>query len=282
MYGNFSETGLAPVKTAAFRPETQLQMPTVPPTAARNIPFMPGGKERMMDKSEPRPSGDDRLKDGIQLFNLEKWEDALATLLMVDVGDLAQKDRVELSYYTGLCHTKLGKQEEAIPFLDNVVTAGGDMLRVYQCRMTLAYIHLTAGRSKIAEFEMKRLMDSGFESPQMFNTMAYAAYTRKHYRHAIQYYEKSLKLDENNATALNCMGYILVDSGIDPLKGLRYCRHAVDIKPDNAAYLDSLGWACFKCSDPTAAKGWLKKALEIAPKEKTIKEHLRIVSGGPA
>jgi tetratricopeptide (TPR) repeat protein len=283
MTGNFSETGLATgEKPAVFKPETQLQMPTVPPTAARNAKFMPEGKERVMDKPEPRPSCESRLKEGIRLFNLEKWDEALGEFLLVDLGDLSAGDRIELSYYKGLCHTKLGKPEDAVPFLEEVISSGGDMLRIYQCRMALAYIHITAGRFKLAEFEMKRLLDSGFESTQMLNTMAYAAYARKHYRHAIQYYEKSLKLDENNPTALNSMGYILVDAGIDPLKGLRYCRQAVEIKPDSATYLDSLGWACYKCSDPTAAKSWLKKALEIAPKEKTIKEHLRIVSGGTA
>jgi len=221
-----------------------------------------------------------RLREGMRLFNLKRWEDSLQELLFVDRANLRTKERVELSYYLGLCFTKLKKMNEALPYLEKVVAASNEFLRVYQCRMTLAYIHVIIGRPKMAEFELRRLLETGFESAQLFNTMAHAAYSRKHYRHAIEYYEKALKLEENNTTALNSMGYILVDTGIDPVKGLRFCRKAVEIQPGNAAYLDSLGWACYKCKEPMAARDWLRKALELAPQETMIKEHLRIVTGG--
>jgi len=226
--------------------------------------------------------GDPKLKEGIRLFNMKQWEDALHEFLFVDMPGLQIREKIELSYYLGLCFTKLKKVNEALPYLEKVVATSEDLLRVYQCRMTMAYIHVTTGRPKMAEFELKRLLETGFESPQLYNTMAHAAYSRKHYRHAIEYYEKSLKLEDNNATALNSMGYILVDTGIDPIKGLRFCRRAVEMQPGNAAYLDSLGWACYKCREPMAARDWLRKALELAPQETTIKEHLRIVTGGVA
>ena len=262
----------------------------VPTTAARFRAVSPGFTAAgtgfaAAKEGAAKPDGEVRggggLKEGVRFFDLGQWEDALRELLLVDTSPLRSRERTELSYYLGLCFTKLGRLEEAAAHLEKVIAFGGDMLRVYQCRMTLAYVHVIAGRPKLAEFELRRLLDSGFESAQMFNTMAYAAYARKHYRHAIEYYERALKLEGNNATALNSMGYILVDTGIDPLKGLQFCRRAVEMVPRNAAYLDSLGWACFKCSDPAAAKGWLKKALEIAPKETTIREHLHAVTGGP-
>ena len=221
-----------------------------------------------------------RLKEGMRLFNGKRWENALQEFLFVDSSALQTKDKVDLSYYMGLCYTKLKKMNDALPHLEKVVAGSNELLRVYQCRMTLAYIHVLIGRPKMAEFELKRLLETGFESAQLFNTMAHAAYSRKHYRHAIEYYEKALKLEGNNATALNSMGYILVDTGIDPAKGLDYCRRAVEMQPGNAAYLDSLGWACYKCKEPVAARDWLRKALELAPQEMTIKEHLRIVTGG--
>ncbi|MDR0719361.1 MAG: tetratricopeptide repeat protein, partial [Treponema sp.] len=82
----------------------------------------------------------------------------------------------------------------------------------------------------------------------------------------------------DNPTALNGLGYVLVDSGIDLLRGLRCCKKAVDLKPQNAAYLDSLGWAYYKNGDILEARTWLRRALEAAPAQKEIKEHLKIVS----
>jgi len=252
------------------------------PVRKTTLPTSTRRKTQSTVVSGPRVTDDNkqRLKEGVRLFGLKQWEEAMQELLFVDPIGLRAEEKIELSYYLGLCFTKLGRSADAMPYLEKVVAACDDPLRVYQCRMALAYIHVTTGRPKMAEYELKRLLDSGFESAMIFNTMAYAAYTRKHYRHAIEYYEKALKLEDDNATALNSMGYILVDTGIDPLKGLKFCRRAVEIQPANAAYLDSLGWACYKCREPTAAKNWLRKALDIAPQESTIREHIRIVTGG--
>jgi tetratricopeptide (TPR) repeat protein len=210
---------------------------------------------------------------------MKRWEMALRELLQVRAEKFSGKEQAELAYYLGLCYTKLGRFDDALLYLDQVVTGGEDVLRVYQCRLTLAYIYVTTGRTKMAEFELKRLQRGGFESVQLYNTLAYAAWTQKKYKNAVELYEKALDLDENNATAINCLGYILADTDMDVMRGLRLCRKAVDRNPQNPAYLDSLGWAYFKGGELLEARTWLRRALELAPHEKEIKDHFRIVSG---
>src|SRR4029077_15354508 len=46
------------------------------------------------------------------------------------------------------------------------------------------------------------------------------------------------------------------------------------LKPDTAAYLDSLGWVFFKKGDTSKAIDMLERATEVAPGEPTIEEHL--------
>ncbi len=96
---------------------------------------------------------------------------------------------------------------------------------------------------------------------------------------AIEFYEKTLEIDSDNPTALNCMGYILADTGIDIMRALRLCRKAVDFKPQNAAYLDSLGWAYYKSGEPVEARTWLRRALDVAPDEEEIKRHFKLATG---
>jgi len=220
-----------------------------------------------------------RLLEGKRLFHMKRWENALKEFQLVDVDKSAAPEQAELAYYLGLCYTKLERYDEAALYLEQVVTVGNDPLRSYQCRMTLALIYIKTNRAKMAEFELKRLKNAGFESAPMYNAMAFAAYAQKRYRQAIEYYEKTLELDNNNATAMNSMGYILADRGFDTMKGLTFCRKAVDIKPRNAAYMDSLGWAHYKCGEITEARSWLQKAIDSAPKEGEIREHFRIVTG---
>jgi tetratricopeptide (TPR) repeat protein len=226
-----------------------------------------------------KPGQGGAIKEGIRLYRLKRWDLALQELLLVNAEKFTPEESAELAYYLGLCYTKLERFDDALLYLEQVVTSGQDPLRVYQCRMTLAYIYVLTKRSKMAEFELHRLANNGFESAQLYATLAYAAWTQKHYQQAVDYYEKALDLDEGNTTALNGLGYVLVDSNMDPLRGLRCCKKAVDLKPQSAAYLDSLGWAYYKNGELIEARTWLRRAIEAAPQQKEIRDHLRVVTG---
>ena len=221
----------------------------------------------------------DKIQEGVKLYNARKWDNALIELLSVNTSDFSSEEKIELAYYLGLCYAKLDRFEEALSYLEQVVTANADFLRVFQCRMTLAYIYVLTDRVKMAEYELKRLQDIGLESPLLFNTLAYSAWIQKQYANAIDFYEKALEIDSENATALNSMGYILADTGIDVMRALRLCRKAVDSRPENPAYLDSLGWAYYKSGETLEARTWLRRALEIAPNEPEIQKHYKIVTG---
>jgi len=228
-------------------------------------------------EKEYRP--DKKIQEGVRYYRTKDWGNALKEFLAKEKEDLNFEEKMELTYYLGLCYTKLGKYEDALIFLEQVVTSGNDVFRIFQCRMTLAYIYVITKRVKMAEYELKRLQSSGFESPLLYNTLAYAAYAQKQNKNAIDLYEKTLEIDSNNATAMNSMGYILADSGMDIMRALRLCRKAVDSRPQSAAYLDSLGWAYYKSGETVEARTWLRRALEIAPNEEEIKRHFKIVSG---
>ena len=230
--------------------------------------------------AENRLSSIEKLQEGIRLFRMKRWDLALKEFLQVDAAEFDSKDSLELAYYMGLCYTKLAHYDDALVHLEQVVTGGEDAMRTYQCRMTLAYIYVITKRVKMAEFELRRLQASGFESAILYNALAYAAWTQKQYKKAVEYYQKALDIDEENTTAMNGLGYVLADADMDVLRGISLCRKAVDKKPQSAACLDSLGWAYFKNGEMLESRTWLRRALDIAPHEKEIREHLRIASGG--
>jgi tetratricopeptide (TPR) repeat protein len=235
------------------------------------------GTSGYFGKKSSRNNGS--LNEGIRLYRLKRWELALAELLSVNAERFSPDENGELAYYLGLCYTKLERYDDALLYLEQVVTNDKDVLRSYQCRMALAYIYVVTKRTKMAEFELRRLAHNGFESAQLYTTLAYASWAQKHYKQAIDYYEKALDLDGNNATALNGLGFILVDTDMDLLRGLRCCKKAVDLKPQNPAYLDSLGWAYFKNGELLEARTWLRRAMEAAPEKTEIKKHFQTVTG---
>ena len=241
----------------------------------------------MEDKVYFGLSSFENLQEGIRLYKMKDWNGALKEFLSLDTSELELDERMELIYYLGLCYTKLQRYDEALNYLEQVITAGGsgdsfhniDVLRIYQCRMTLAYIYVITKRIKLAEFELNRLRDRGMESPLLYNTLAYAAWCQKRNKSAIELYERALEIDSNNATAMNSLGYILVDTGIDIMRGLRLCRKAVNVRPQNPAYIDSLGWAYYKSGEVMEARTWLRRALELAPNEKEIQDHYLTATG---
>ena len=219
------------------------------------------------------------IEDGVRFFNMKRYDIALERFLAVDSKNMETAEKMDLIYYEGLCYTKLERYDEALLLLEQVVTSNILPLRSMQCRLTLAYIYLVTKRAKMAEFELSRLIKSGMESVQLYTMMGYVAWLQQNNEKSVDFYEKALALDPSNLTALNGLGYILVDSGINIKRGLEFCRKAAQMRPQNAAYLDSLGWAYFKSGDTAEARSILRRALEIAPRHRDITRHMRVVIG---
>jgi len=234
--------------------------------------------QKAIQKTEEEILADNRLKKGMRLYRIKRWESALEEFLLVETEHFSHEERAELAYYLGLCYTKLERFGEALLHFEQVLAFSNSPLWIYQCRLILSYIYIITGRAALAENELKNLEAGGLESAMLYNTLAYAEYVQKNYLAAIEWYEKALDIEKDNPTALNSLGYILADTGMDTQKGLRLCRKAVEKNSQNAAYLDSLGWASYRCGKLNEARNWLRRALEIAPQEKDIKEHLKIVS----
>jgi Flp pilus assembly protein TadD len=196
-------------------------------------------------------------------------------------GDEAAGDeRFRLAYAVGLERARSGEWDEALLYLEQVVTGEPASERGKQCRMALAYVYAMTGRFRLAEYEVGKLMESGAESAQLWAFMGYAAWAQGRADEAIDKYGKAVALDPENANALNGLGYALACEGREPAKALTCCRKAVDKKPVNPAYLDSLGWAYYRLGYVEEARDYLGRALARAPDEPEIQSHARAVESG--
>jgi tetratricopeptide (TPR) repeat protein len=83
-----------------------------------------------------------------------------------------------------------------------------------------------------------------------------------------------LKREPDNATALNNLGYFMVERGVGYQEALKLIEQAVAIDPISGSFLDSLGWAHFKLGNVEKAREYLEKALVYAGRNSTIHEHL--------
>ncbi len=80
--------------------------------------------------------------------------------------------------------------------------------------------------------------------------------------------------DPTNSSAFNYLGYLFVEKGENLDEAETLIKHALELKPDDGFYLDSLGWLFYQKKDYDKANAALEKALKIEPKEGVIMEHL--------
>ncbi|MCI0460980.1 MAG: tetratricopeptide repeat protein [Gemmataceae bacterium] len=86
-----------------------------------------------------------------------------------------------------------------------------------------------------------------------------------------------LKLDPDNATVNNDLGYIMAERNKNLDQAEAMVRRAIELdrkrrqdEPDNAAYIDSLGWVLYRKGDYTGARRELERATTLPDSEDPV------------
>jgi len=90
----------------------------------------------------------------------------------------------------------------------------------------------------------------------------------------IQLYENILDIDAGNVFMMNNLAYVLAVQGKKLSKAKELALKAVAAEPDNASYLDTLGWVLFRLAENEKARDILEKAAGIDTHEPEILDHL--------
>ncbi|MCA1753108.1 MAG: tetratricopeptide repeat protein [Spirochaeta sp.] len=230
-------------------------------------------KGRSLTKSKGSAPGNP-LREGVRLFQQKKYDAAVQELLQAKPSS---EDYPRLSYYLGLCYTHLHSYDEALLYLEQVVTSEIGLPHIYQSRMILGYIYTVTERYRLAEFEFSKLLDEGFESAKVHAALGHVLFAQNQSGNSIEHLERALEMDPENATALNSLGYVMAENDMRLSEAFEYCKQAVKAAPHNPAYLDSLGWVFFRRRQLPEARRVLSEALKKAPNHPDIRAHLRTV-----
>jgi tetratricopeptide (TPR) repeat protein len=82
-----------------------------------------------------------------------------------------------------------------------------------------------------------------------------------------------LTIEPANADAMNYLGYMLAQRGEKLDEAIRLVNKALELEPDNGAYLDSLGWAYFRKGDLNEAEKYLTMAAQKMPGNSDVQDH---------
>ena len=80
--------------------------------------------------------------------------------------------------------------------------------------------------------------------------------------------------DSLDAQAFNNYAYSLVERGIELEKALELASKAIKIEPNNASYLDTIGWIYYKKNNFKKAQYYIETSLTLNNDNSVVLEHL--------
>ncbi len=167
-----------------------------------------------------------------------------------------------------------GKGDEAVELAKSTVKNGPGDREGY---LQLEQIYVRLRRWKDAEDALAQAakLSTRSEEKEVVQFAYGALYERqKKYEQAEQAFRQVLQLNPSNSMALNYLGYMLADRNVHLEEALTLIKHAVELDPQNGAYLDSLGWAYFRLGNYEQAEENLRRAADKTPTDATVQDHM--------
>ncbi len=176
---------------------------------------------------------------------------------------------------TSLTLDVLGKSDEAVKFLQDIVKAHPDDT---DALTTLGNIQREQKKyPDAAKTYTDALATLPKDDKTAWGLLYYRAisYERnKQWPEAEADFKHALEIFPDQPLVLNYLGYSWVDRGEHLDEAFKMLRQAVALRPEDGYVVDSLGWAHFKLGDYDAAVKELERAIELKPSDATINDHL--------
>ena len=166
-------------------------------------------------------------------------------------------------------YLEMNEREEAKKVLEEALEAG---IEDWQICCSLAFIYYQEENFDSAKLLLTKALSRENNSTVHFY-LALILDKEKQREGAVNHLKQAIKLMPDDYPALNYLGYLYAEEGINLKEAEKLVKRAIRLEPDNGAYLDSLGWVYFKMGKTEKARIFLEKAADLE-KDPEIYEHL--------
>lgn len=242
------------------------------------------------------------LRIALIYYELKEYDKAIEAFEMI-VSNNPEADKIR--YYLGILYEGVEKHEEALAQFGDVPPNSS---YYKDARLHMASILRDQGRQFDAEEVLREAIRQKPQIAAFYEYLAALLEEGDNYDEAIRVvkmgrdelpdnerlafflallYEKVkdrdravaamrdvIKINPQNAGALNYIGYTNADRGKDLEEALELIEKALILKPQDGYIMDSLGWAHFKLGDYEKSLHYLRKAMALVPNEPTIMYHM--------
>ena len=127
---------------------------------------------------------------------------------------------------------------------------------------------------KNAELYYQKALKVRPDSRNVLHSLAILYDEIKDWEKSDSIYVKLINIDDKDAQAYNNYAYSLVERNLFLPKALEMAKKAISLEPNNASYLDTIGWIYFKMDKLGKAKKFVESSIEINSENAIVLEHL--------
>ena len=208
-----------------------------------------------------------------QAVNLYKRNKHLETLSVLEKAINILPGDLDLLYYEALCLFQLGTIDKATQIFEKLVELDkGHSLPSLPKMYSLCLLRLE--RFQEAEKYLAAILDQHSYDTQFQNMIGYAQERLGKLLDAEVTFKSILNDHAENHNALNSLAYVYYRQNSNLDEALNLVNKALELSPENPAYLDTLGVIQFKRGKVDSARKTLKRALKRAPGSSEILAHI--------
>ncbi len=227
-----------------------------------------GRTRRVIDEHNP-------LLDIITIEMLREDGKRREALDLARAGVRRYPDDRALKITEALLLSEMKRYKESVELLHTMLKGGAEnATEDAVIHVLTSSVQMQAGELKAAETSARRALELNPGDGEATNQLASALDRAKRHDESETLLRELIRREPDNATALNNLGYFLVERGAKLPEALKLIEHAVAIEPIQGSYLDSLGWAHHKLGNHEKAREALEKATVYSRRNSTIHEHL--------
>jgi tetratricopeptide (TPR) repeat protein len=222
---------------------------------------------KSMLKSVPH-SSDIHYLTGVAYDGLKEKETAIHHFKMVKPGSRFYENAV---VQTSVLYQEQGKTNEAIDYIKGVIEQAPKNPE-FMLYLGSFYEELKAFEDAEAILKQGLDIDPNHIRLHFRLGVVYDKWGNKD--KSIEQMQTVIRLDPQNANALNYLGYTYADMGENLDEAERLIKEALKYKPDDGYITDSLGWVYYKKGRFREALKYLEKAVDLTKDDPIILEHL--------
>ncbi len=171
----------------------------------------------------------------------------------------------------GISHLQMDDLEGAEDVLERSVLSVSDDPRLWHL---LGACHLRMEKYQLAVGDLEKATSLDRANIGILRDLANSYERAGYFQKAVDGFGELLNQRPDDHWAMNYLGYMLADAGVQLPRARDLLERAVQLDPENAYYLDSLGWVYFRLGQTDLAERYLLEAAQRSPDQAVIHEHL--------